>query len=236
MAGTRVTGINQLIGFLKEGKVIIINRSGRVGGRFGLVRLHGEYIFQLGSCGSLRFCNCIRGYGGLEVEINQPSAGGSIADLAVIQLNGQITVGTYGSLYNGILYGVAIRIGQGSRLHAALHILQPGQLALRNQRTNGHMLALVGRDRYFHIEIHRFTHPATGSFFPLGSSFAVIAYSYIDSRAVLVLKYSGRVIGDLTAGGIHPYIPVLHLHKYGNRHIGPVIRSMASVLTAFEKL
>lgn len=36
VAGTRVTGINQLIGFLKEGKVIIINRSGRVGGRFGI--------------------------------------------------------------------------------------------------------------------------------------------------------------------------------------------------------
>ena len=223
MAGTRVTGIKQLIGFLKEGKVVIINRSGRVSGRFGLARLHGEYIFQLGSRGSLRFCNCIRGYGGLEVEINQPSAGGSIADLAVIQLNGQITISTCGSPFNGTLYGIAIRIGQGGCFHAVRYIVQSGQLALRNQRTNGHMLALVGRDRYFHIEIHRFTHPATGSFFPLGSSFAVIAYSYIDSRAVLVLKYSGQAIGDLTAGSVYFHIPVLHLYKYGNRHIGPVI-------------
>ena len=156
------------------------------------------------------------------MEINQPSAGGT-TDLAVIQLNGQITISTYGSPFNGTLYGIAIRFGQGGCFHAVRYIAQSGQLALRNQRTNGHMLALVGRDRYFHIEIHRFTHPATGSFFPLGSSSAVIAYSYIDSRAVLVLKYSGQVTGELTAGGIHLYIPVLHLHKYGNRHIGPVV-------------
>ena len=223
MAGTRVIGINQLIGFLKEGKVIIINRSGRVGGRFGLVRLHGEYIFQLGSCGSLRFCNCIRGYGGLEVEINQPSAGGSITDLAVIQLNGQITISTCGSPYNGTLYGVAIRIGQGGCFHAVRYIVQSGQLALRNQRTNVHMLALVGRGRYFHIEIHRFANPATGGFLPFIYIAAVIIYPYIDSWTFLVLKYSGQVTGDLTAGGIHPYIPVLHLHKHGNRHIGPVV-------------
>ena len=222
MAGTRVTGINQLIGFLKEGKVIIINRSGRVGGRFGLVRLHGEYIFQLGSCGSLRFCNCIRGYGGLEVEINQPSAGGT-TDIAVIQLNGQITVGTYGSPFNSTLYGVATRIGQGGCFHAVRYIVQSGQLAICSQFGDVEGVIGVGRSGNLHIEIHRFANPATGGFLPFIYTAAVIIYPYIDSWTFLVLKYSGQVIGELTAGGIHLYIPVLHLHKHGNRHIGPVV-------------
>ena len=159
------------------------------------------------------------------MEINQPSAGGSIADLAVIQLNGQITVGTYGSPFNGTLYGIAIRFGQGSRLHAALHIVQPGQLAICSQFGDVEGVIGVGRSGNLHIEIHRFANPATGGFLPVIYIAAVIIYPYIDSWTFLVLKYSGQVIGELTAGGIHLYIPVLHLHKHGNRHIGTVIRS-----------
>ena len=157
------------------------------------------------------------------MEINQPSAGGT-TDLAVIQLNGQITVGIYGSPFNGTLYGIAIRFGQGSRLHAVRYIVQPGQLAICSQFGDVEGVIGVGRSGNLHIEIHRFANPATGGFLPFYIA-AVIIYPYIDSWTFLMLKYSGQVIGELTAGGIHLYIPVLHLHKHGNRHIGTVIRS-----------